>query len=76
MSTASLPETALKLKQYFASGGRLVWYIDPELRAARAFSAVDIWEDISTDGVLRDGDVLPGFELPLAGLFEKAGPRE
>jgi hypothetical protein len=52
-----------------------VWYIGPELKSARIFTAVDQYEDIHSDGVLRGGHVLPGFELPLAKLFEKAGPR-
>jgi Uma2 family endonuclease len=68
-------EMELKLKQYFASGVRLVWHIEPELRSARVFTAEDQFEDIPSDGVLLGGEVLPGFELPLAKLFEKAGPR-
>jgi len=68
-------EMEKKLKEYFATGARLVWYIEPELKAARAFIAVDKYEDILSDGVLRGRDVLPGFELALARLFEKAGPR-
>jgi Uma2 family endonuclease len=68
-------EMELKLGQYFAAGVRLVWYIEPELRTARIFTAVDQWEDIGQDGVLIGGEVLPGFELALATLFEKAGPR-
>jgi Uma2 family endonuclease len=64
-----------KLKEYFAAGARLVWYIEPELRTARIFSATEQWQDIGPDGVLRGGDVLPGFELSLTKLSEKAGPR-
>ena len=65
-----------KLKEYFAAGARLVWYIEPELRTARVFTAVDQCEDIrARTAILDGGDVLPGFELSLAKLFEKAGPR-
>lgn len=64
-----------KLQEFFASGSRLVWYIEPELRTARVFTAVDKWEDIRPADTLRGADVLPGFELPLIKLFEKAGPR-
>ncbi|HEY2412239.1 MAG TPA: Uma2 family endonuclease [Pirellulaceae bacterium] len=71
----TVAEIDLKLKQYFAAGVRLVWIIEPELRTARVFTAVDRHEDIPSHGTLRGGDVLPGFELPLARLFEKAGPR-
>ena len=64
-----------KLKEYFATGASLVWYIEPELRTARAFTAVDQWQDIGPDDVLLGGNVLPGFELSLKRLFEKAGPQ-
>jgi len=63
-----------KLQEYFAAGARLVWYIEPELKTARVFTAVDRWEDIPPGGSLHGRDVLPGFELPLSRLFEKAGP--
>jgi len=69
-------EMEIKLREYFAAGVRLVWYIDPESRLARAFTAVELCEDIPSTGSLRGGDVLPGFELSLARLFEKAGPRD
>ena len=65
-----------KLSEYFAAGVRLVWYIDPESRSARAFAAVELCEEIPPTGSLKGGDVLPGFELSLARLFEKAGPRD
>jgi Uma2 family endonuclease len=63
-----------KLKEYFAAGARLVWYIEPELKTARTFTAVGQWEDIPPGGSLLGRDVLPGFALPLTRLFEKAGP--
>lgn len=68
-------EMEKKLKEYFAKGAKLVWYIEPEIRRVRVYSAVDQWEDIGQNGVLLGRDVLPGFELPLMKLFEKAGPR-
>jgi Uma2 family endonuclease len=71
----TVAEMEKKVKEYFATGARLVWHIEPELRTARAFTAPDRWEDVPANGVLRGGEVLPGFELYLARLFEKAGPR-
>jgi len=64
-----------KLRDYFAAGVRLVWYIDPPTRTARAYTAVDQMTEIGRDGVLSGGDVLPGFELPLADLFARAERR-
>jgi Uma2 family endonuclease len=62
-----------KLREYFATGARLVWYIEPALKTARAFTSPEDFKEIPADGALLGGEVLPGFELPLARLFEKAG---
>ena len=61
-----------KLRDYFTSGVRLVWYIDPPTRAARVYTAVDQAALVTEDGSLSGGDVLPGFELPLKDLFARA----
>lgn len=68
-------EMEKKLREYFAAGARLVWHIEPELQTARVFTAPEHWEDVPATGVLNGDGVLPGFELPLARLFAKAGPR-
>jgi Uma2 family endonuclease len=64
-------EMERKLHDYFAAGVRLVWYIDPQHRTARAFTAPLAGTDIASDGSLQGGDVLPGFELNLAELFAR-----
>ena len=66
-------EMARKLREYFAAGTRLVWYIDPEQQTARAFTAVDAVTEIEPGGVLAGGEVLPGFELSLAEVFGRVG---
>jgi len=58
-----------KLVDYFAAGVRLVWYIDPETRTARAFTSVDDVQLIREGQALDGGAVLPGFVLPLRDLF-------
>lgn len=64
-----------KLKDYFKAGVRLVWYIDPDTRTARAYTAPAKWTDIGADGSLSGGEVLPGFELALSNLFSRVeGP--
>jgi Uma2 family endonuclease len=66
-----------KLREYFQAGVRLVWHIEPKTRTARAYTAADQWTEISPNDALSGGDVLPGFELPLAQLFARAdGPRD
>jgi Uma2 family endonuclease len=60
------------LNDYFDARTELVWYIDPATRTARSYTAVDKWTDIGPDGSLSGGDVLPGFEMSLKRLFERA----
>jgi Uma2 family endonuclease len=66
-------EMQRKLRDYFSAGVRLVWYVDPATRSARAFTALDQGVSVSEDQSLSGGDVLPGFELPLRDLFGKLG---
>ena len=58
-----------KLREYFSAGVRLVWYIAPETRTARAYTTEDQWQDLGPGNSLSGGDVLPGFLLSLDKLF-------
>jgi len=58
-----------KLQDYFASKVRLVWYIDPKTKTARAWRSLKRCQEVPADGSLDGGDVLPGFKLNLAELF-------
>jgi len=62
-------EMARKLREYFAGGTRLVWYIDPATRTARAYTSPEHCQFLDEEGVLGGGDVLPGFEMRLKDLF-------
>lgn len=61
-----------KLREYFEAGVRLVWYVEPAQRQVRVFTAVDQSEVVTADGILRGGDVLPGFELSIREWFDRA----
>jgi len=65
-------EMRRKLDEYFRSGTRLVWYIDPKTRTARVFTSPESACEIDSQGVLDGGEVLPGFRLPLAEVFARA----
>ena len=58
-----------KVDEYLAAGTRLVWLFDPERRTVRGFRAGGSSFQLGADGVLSGEDVLPGFELPLAGVW-------
>jgi len=64
-------EMQRKLYDYFTAGVRLVWYIDPHTRLAKAYTAEDQCVELIESQSLSGGDVLPGFELPLKELFAK-----
>lgn len=64
-------EMQRKLRDYFAAGVRLVWYIDPATRSARTYTSLHEAHDVYEDGALSGGNVLPDFSLPLAELFAK-----
>jgi Uma2 family endonuclease len=62
-------EMRRKLHDYFTAGVDLVWYIDPQTRIARAFTGEEQFIELDEKGSLSGGEVLPGFELSLADVF-------
>jgi Uma2 family endonuclease len=62
-------EIKRKLKEYFRSGVRAVWVIDPPTESARVYSRPTEFTLIPKGGTIDGGDVLPGFKLHLADLF-------
>jgi len=70
LSRSNTPqEMRRKLDEYFHVGVRLVWYVYPESRTVEAYTAADRPTLLGEKDVLKGGDVLPGFELPLEELF-------
>lgn len=68
-------EMQRKRGDYFRSGTRLVWLIDPQTRSAEVFTAPDESTVLNERQSLDGGDVLPGFSLSLGDLFARAGER-
>lgn len=64
-----------KRREYFMGGCKLVWQIDPVKKTARVYTAPDESRGVGEKGKLTGNAVLPGFELPLAELFARAGKR-
>jgi Uma2 family endonuclease len=59
-----------KAMEYLDAGSRLVWLIDPARRCATVYQPEAEPLHVDAAGVLDGGDVLPGFSLPLAELFD------
>jgi Uma2 family endonuclease len=58
-----------KLADYFSSGARLIWIIDPADRSAHVYRTPEADRLLRVTDALDGEDVLPGFRLPLAELF-------
>lgn len=63
-------EVTSKALAWLDAGVRLVWVVDPDARLVTAYRPDGVVALVrGTDAVLDGGEVLPGFALPLAGLF-------
>jgi Uma2 family endonuclease len=77
--TNTAAEMQRKLREYFLSGVRLVWMIDPARRRAEVYTSPDApAATLDESQALDGGDVLPGFTLSLAELFARlpAAPKK
>ena len=63
-------EMKRKLREYFEAVVRLVWLIDPRTRTALVHTSPKASTKLGEGQSLDGGDVLPGFAVPLAELFE------
>jgi Uma2 family endonuclease len=66
-------EMERKLREYFAAGVRLVWYVDPPARTVRVYTSADESRLLTEEDALDGGDVIPGFALLIAEWFQRAG---
>jgi Uma2 family endonuclease len=64
-----------KLQEYFGSGGRLVWIVDPQARTVRVYTSLRRSVLLTEDGTLDGRKVLPGFALPIRKWFARASRR-
>jgi Uma2 family endonuclease len=62
-------EMARKRREYFKSGVRLVWEVDPRARTVAVYEVPEHPTILDESQTLDGGAVLPGFVLPLADLF-------
>jgi Uma2 family endonuclease len=69
--TNTVAEMQRKMAEYFDSGAKLVWIVDPDTQTVAVYTSVSERPDrvIGVDGILDGGSVLPGFELKVADLF-------
>ncbi|MEM6313674.1 MAG: Uma2 family endonuclease [Planctomycetota bacterium] len=66
-------EMATKINEYFESGSELIWLVNPADRTVRIYDAPDApnrFRQITATDTLDGGNVLPGFEVKVAELFD------
>jgi len=59
-----------KVQQYLRSGAHTVWVVYPDNAQVHVFESGGETRVLNRDDVLTEPDLLPGFSLPLAALFE------
>jgi Uma2 family endonuclease len=65
-----------KVLEYLANGTRLVWVVDPVTRSVAAYRSREDIRLLTEGDVLEGADVLPGFRVTIAELFEPFHPRK
>jgi Uma2 family endonuclease len=64
-------EMKQKRTEYFASGTRLVWVVDPVRRTVAVYTSPDPHDHLFSENEMLDGgDVLPGFSAAVKEFFE------
>jgi Uma2 family endonuclease len=61
-----------KVAEYFAAGARLVWIVEPMRERVTVYRSITDMRILTRTEQLEGGDVLPGFQLPLAQLFDQS----
>jgi len=58
-----------KVLEYLEAGTRLVWVLWPRDRRVTVYTSAAAAYELDVDGVLDGGEVLPGFQAEVSGLF-------
>ncbi len=64
-------EVNQKLREYFQIGVRLAWVADPSARVVYAYRALTDVRQFAENDTLTGDEVLPGFSVSVASLFEE-----
>jgi Uma2 family endonuclease len=59
-----------RMADYFAAGTRLFWVVNPARRTVAVHSPTAPARWLREGDVLDGGDVIPGFSVPVADLFD------
>jgi Uma2 family endonuclease len=63
-------EMRIKVHEYFQSGVRVVWMLDPPARTLRVYDAPDRFRQLTAEDMVDAGDLLPGFTAKVSEFFD------
>ncbi len=58
-----------KLEEYFAVGAKLIWVLDPRRQCLHVYRSLTDLDVLTEKDTLTGGEVLPGFQVPVAELL-------
>jgi Uma2 family endonuclease len=58
-----------KIEEYFSTGARMVWVVDPDERSVTVFGVPNEGRVLKQDATLDGGEVLPGFSCKVSDFF-------
>ena len=59
-----------KVANWLAAGTRMVWVVSPKLRTVTVYKSVTDVVTLTDEDQLEGGDVVPGFRIAVAKIFE------
>ena|SRR5579862_4099269 len=63
-------DMARKVREYFASGARIVWQLFPDDVSATVYTSAEDFVYLSATDLIDGSDVLPGFSATVAELLQ------
>jgi Uma2 family endonuclease len=63
-----------KVVDYLTAGTRLIWVVDPHTRTVIVYGSRDESRLLTLGDDLEGGEILPGFRIAIADLFEPYAP--
>jgi Uma2 family endonuclease len=63
-------EMRINVHEYFQSGVRIVWMLDPGTRTLRVYDAPDRFRQLTAEDMVDAGELLPDFAAKVSEFFE------
>jgi Uma2 family endonuclease len=70
----TVAEIQEKVLEYLAAGTQMVWVVDPRTRSVTTYGSLDEIRILTEADTVEGGEVIPGFRLEVADLFQPHHP--